>query len=497
MIKDLRLRTQLPILIFFLTVYCAAVGVSYSLQSRAQSDLEAAFHEDLAVLTKLPRLGDELRHLELLTNEYLLTGNETWISDRLLLIADIRKTQAELSVLLVREGESNLWSDMDKRLSAYLAQQDEWIARKKSGRLSFSNAVRIDDSQKKAFNAVIDTVLAMRDSNLLELQQRRASARRAARLTFYMTLGTGFLVGGLLSAFFLIYVIRPLTELESYASNWELGREWSLKPTNAGPEIQNLFNCLRVMSTRLSSEFHREQDLAQFKSQLVSLVSHEFNNALSVLNGVSVLLEETEGRKDEARRKDYYAMLKGNIRTLHVAANNLLNMGRLESGKFALSPRKTMMRDVISSCIQRLEILSLRKEISVALDVPEAPLFVLADPEAMSLVVTNLLSNAIKYTPEKGHVFISIAHEENDPKHVRVSFRDTGIGIKADEKERIFSGFYRTERGKDQAKGFGVGLSLAKRIVEAHGSTLNVDSKPNKGSVFWFLLPVFEEKSGA
>src|SRR5208282_3957565 len=121
------------------------------------------------------------------------------------------------------------------------------------------------------------------------------------------------------------------------------------------------------------------------------------------------------------------------------AANNLLNMGRLESGKFALNPRKTMVRDVVQQCMQRLEILSLRKNISVALDVPDTPLYVRGDPEALSLVVTNLLSNAIKYTPDNGHVFVRVARDEADGRKVRVSFKDTGIGIKPDERERIFS----------------------------------------------------------
>ena len=492
MMRHLRLQAQLPILLFFLALYTIAVGISFRSQTRAQVELENAFHTDLRVLTSLPRLGDDLRHLELLTNEYLLTGNADWLSERKRVVGDIRGRAMELRGLLRDPKERQIWDEMDRQLSSTLVREDEWIARKRAGRLSFANAVRLDDSSKKSFDEVIGDVLRMRDANFQELQRHRAAGRHAAKVTFYMTLGTGFAFGGLLSIFFLFYVIRPLTRLETYARSWQLGREWDLEPPSSGPEIKTLFSCLKDMSTRLNHDYSREQDLAQFKSQLVSLVSHEFNNALSVLNGVSLLLEETEGKEDAERRSRYYEMLNGNIRSLHVAANNLLNMGRLESGKFALNLRGTQLRDVVSQCIQRLEILSLRKNIAVAFDVPELPLFVHADPEAMSLVVTNLLSNAIKYTPEGGHVLARIAPDEKTG-FARVSIKDTGIGIKADEKERIFSGFFRTERGKDTAKGFGVGLSLAKRIVEAHGTTLNVDSRVGKGSTFWFLLPLDAE----
>jgi len=208
------------------------------------------------------------------------------------------------------------------------------------------------------------------------------------------------------------------------------------------------------------------------------------------------LLESTEGQGPTPRRLEYYGMLKANVRALIVAASNLLNMGRLESGRFAVTPRRTDLDELLRGCAHRLTILSRQKEQTVELRLPDPPRPVRADPEALTLVVTNLLSNAIKYTPEKGRIELGVAPVEGDPGRVRVYCRDTGIGISAADRDRVFSGYYRTESGQQVAAGFGVGLSLARKIVEAHGYELDLDSEPGKGSTFSFTLPLWTDGAG-
>lgn len=491
MLQRLRLRSQLTIVLLFMAVYTVVVAVSYLSVSRSQSDLEEAFQQDLMVLTRLPRLGDQLRQVELLTNQYLLTGNKSWVAARKRVTDDIFATEKDLTGLLSEGREQRIWASFDAELSTYLKQQEKWIARKEQGRLSLPNAVRFG-GENKSFDEVLARVVQMRDENFQRLQERRRAARRAARKTFYVTLATGFVVAGLLALLASWYVIGPITILEDYARRWQLGQDWRLETPATGPELQGLFGVLSQMSRRLNERFIKEHELAQFKTQLVSLVSHEFNNALSVINGVSLLLEETEKQpeKGNGKRQTYYDMLKANIRSLHIASNNLLNMGRLESGKFAVNLRRTLLRDILQQAAQRLEILALRKGITIELEFPETPIDVRADPESLSLVATNLIGNAIKYTPDNGRVTIRLERDAKDERRVRVSVSDTGIGIKPEDKERIFSGYFRTEQGKGAAKGFGVGLSLAKRIVEAHDSKLEVDSVPGQGSTFWFTLPI-------
>ena len=187
-------------------------------------------------------------------------------------------------------------------------------------------------------------------------------------------------------------------------------------------------------------------------------------------------------------------MLLSNVRSLAFSAGNLLNMSRLESGRYAIEPKKTILRSILKESLERLQILYERKKLKVKLDVPEQLFAVKADPEALALVVTNLLNNAIKYTPSEGEVTLGLYR---DGDRIRVYCQDSGIGISPAEQKNIFSGYHRTEEGKIAAKGFGVGLMLAREIAEAHGSVLEVQSQLGQGSTFSFTLPIWDESESS
>lgn len=489
--RQLRLRTQLAIVAVFLAVYSLAIAISYRVEARAHANLERAFRQDLTTLTSLPRIADLLRHEALVSQQYLLTGRKSWLGERARTITEIHKLQQDIDPLLSDDTERRLWAELGRRLDGYLSEQGQWVERRRQGRLMAGSAVELI-APSGPLEGLVSVLVEVRDRNTLALQSRREAALRASQLTFYLTLGAGLLIGTLLVVFVSWYVIGPLTRLEGYARGWRLGDDWTLPAETSGPEIESLFVCLREMSARLNEEYAKERDLARFKSQLVSMVSHEFNNALSIIGGAALVLEDTDGQKTDKRRS-YYGMLKANIQALGSAARNLLNMGRLESGRFALTPRRTELAALVRACAQRQELLSLRKQQKVVLELPEGGLDVKADPEGLSLVLANLISNAIKYTPEGGTITVRAGLDETQAGRARVTVRDTGIGIKPADHERVFSGYYRTEQGKSAAPGFGIGLPLAKRILEAHDSVLNLDSDAGKGASFWFTLPVWTE----
>jgi signal transduction histidine kinase len=235
----------------------------------------------------------------------------------------------------------------------------------------------------------------------------------------------------------------------------------------------------------------KAEELNKFKTGLVSVVSHEFGNALTIMKIATTLLEKKIPPKWLKESDRLFDMLLTNIDVLNRAVQNLLNMGRMEAGKLAIELKPTDAGQILRNAVKAMALMSEQKELHVVLELPEDLQPVRADVGSLTLVISNLMSNAIKYTPAKGRIVLGVEREGSRPGFYRVYVRDTGIGISEEDRRKVLGGHYRSESGKKMtARGFGVGLSLAQQIVEAHGGTIQIEGSPGKGSRFSFLLPI-------
>ncbi len=274
---------------------------------------------------------------------------------------------------------------------------------------------------------------------------------------------------------------QPVHKLRALQSG---ARDFISKPFDLAEVLMRIRNMLEVRLLHKQAE-----DLNKFKTNLVSVVSHEFGNALSIMKVATILLEERlppEWLKESARLFD---MIRTNIDGLTRAVQNLLNMGRLEAGKLAINFTATDAAEVLRSVLKCMELLCEKKALRVSLEFPNDLPLVRADQASLTLVVSNLLSNAIKYTPENGRIALGILAESSRAGYYRIYVQDTGIGVSEEDRAKILSGHYRPESGKKMtSKGFGVGLSLAQQIIEAHDSSIEIEGGPGSGSRFSFLL---------
>lgn len=264
-------------------------------------------------------------------------------------------------------------------------------------------------------------------------------------------------------------------------------KDFVSKPFDLPEVLMRIRNMLEV---RLLQK--RAQDLNKFKTDLVAVVSHEVGNALSVMRVATFLLEENlppEWLKTNSR---FFDMIQTNIDGLTGAVENLLNMGRLEAGKLAIEFAPVDAAQILRGVHKRLEVLCEKKALRVSMEIPPGLRPVRADLASLTLVVSNLLSNAIKYTPENGSIILGILVEESRAGHYRIFVQDSGIGVAEEDRAKILGGHFRSESGKKMtSKGFGVGLSLAQQLVEAHESGIEIEGGPGKGSRFSFVLPAF------
>jgi signal transduction histidine kinase len=233
----------------------------------------------------------------------------------------------------------------------------------------------------------------------------------------------------------------------------------------------------------------RELSVAQLQSDFVAAVSHEFRTPLTTMRQLSEMLVRGRVSNDQ-RRQEFYEALLGESERLHRLVEGLLNFGRMEAGelRYRFEPLDPtgLVRNVVDEFQREVSKDGYHIELTENADLPA----IRADQESLARVFWNLLDNAVKYSPECHTVWVDLMRAG---KRLMVRVRDQGLGIPAEEQKEIFRKFVRgAASGAASIKGTGIGLAMARQIVEAHGGEISVESAPGKGSAFTVLLPLVE-----
>ncbi len=227
----------------------------------------------------------------------------------------------------------------------------------------------------------------------------------------------------------------------------------------------------------------------KMKSDFVSIVSHELRTPLtSIKNAASILLKGGIAKRPvNSDEKELLNIILSNVDRQAKIVSDLLDISKIEENLISINFEITDMTALVQKAVKSLQPQAEGKKINMLFssDIKEKPASI--DPEHTLRIIDNLIVNAIKFTPEGGRITIKV--EEAD-KEVKVTVSDTGIGISATDKEKLFSKFYRSSDAKaKEQKGWGLGLAITKSLVEAQGGKIGVDSEPGKGSSFYFTVP--------
>ena len=236
-------------------------------------------------------------------------------------------------------------------------------------------------------------------------------------------------------------------------------------------------------------------ELNMTKDKFFSIIAHDLRNPFSSMIGFSeMLLEDLEElSKDEIR--DSLKIIHSSAKNSFSLLDNLLAWSRLETGHMPFDPSKVILTNAVEEVVNVLFNLAYRKKIEISnLIGPE--MLAWADKNMLNTILNNLIMNAIKFTPFGGeiNIFAGIHASESDSgkEFIRISVADTGIGMEADAREKLFAANKLVSTpGTDKEQGTGLGLLLVREMVERHGGVIQVESNPGKGSVFSFLIPAF------
>lgn len=296
--------------------------------------------------------------------------------------------------------------------------------------------------------------------------------------------GSLLLGGGIAALFSLIFVYLvsrqvtlPIQKMKQMALKFSKGDFSPRVEIKSHDELGELARVLNEMAGKL-------EETERNRKELLANISHELRTPLTTVQGYIEAL--IDGVLPDEKREESLKLVMEEVRKTEGLVNSILELSRLEAGAIKMDIRTFDLKGLFSRIKEKFSLSFEKKDLRLEEMIPETEVFVQGDPDRVGEVIEILLDNSLRYTPPQGEVKVSV-YSEGD----RVFFKieDTGIGIAPEDLPRIFNRFYRsTNIPKGEKLGAGLGLAIAKEIIEAHGSQIKVESISGKGSTFSFFL---------
>jgi signal transduction histidine kinase len=326
------------------------------------------------------------------------------------------------------------------------------------------------------------------------------------QLTVYSLLGLLVVVATMTAALLIARSIaRPVRLLNLAAAEFGRGNFSARAPAEGRDEISQLGMNFNSMAAGLEQREARFAELDQLKSEFVSSVSHEMRTPLTTIKALTRLL--MRDGIDEVKRREYLETISVECDRQIDLVLNLLDMSRIEGGVLRVTHAKVDVEELIASVVKSETRSAEKRGHDLRVELPDALAPVCADPKALRRVLSNIIENAIKYTPDGGLIIVS-AHQTED--NVAVSVTDNGRGIPPEDMPHLFDKFHRGRPAPHSAamrnattdaefledadvSGVGLGLFLARNVMEQMGGSIGVQSEVGRGSTFTLHLPVWRD----
>lgn len=314
----------------------------------------------------------------------------------------------------------------------------------------------------------------------------RTQQRSPLQETFINSVNKSVLTGGIiagivgivLALLFSRNILKPIRELTEATKKMQQGELDQRVDTSSGGEIGKLGDSFNELARRLKEQ-------KTLREEMVSDVAHELRNPLSNIQGYLEGLRE--GMIDPT--KQVFETLHQQSLVLNRLVNDLRDVNRAKAGKLNLDKKSLVLEDIISREIKALKAKAEENEVEISKNLNGSNL-IEADPERISQVVRNLLDNAITHTPKEGEIKIET---RTSSEEVITTVMDDGAGIPEEDLPYIFDRFYRVDKSRSRGTGgTGLGLTIAKEIIESHGGKITAKSREGEGSKFEFTIPLPE-----
>ena len=280
-------------------------------------------------------------------------------------------------------------------------------------------------------------------------------------------------------------ISRPLRTIERTAAEIGRGNYVERVKIDTSDEIGDLAQTINTMAEKLEKVEQERYHLEQVRNDFLANVSHELRTPLTAIQGFLEALQDGLVEEEEARQK-YYAVMYTETMQVNRLVDDLMDLMKLENNEVNLAKFPVDVGEVINKVAFSFRAEAEEKGLHIAVEVADELPRIYADKDRIAQILKNFLKNAVKFT-ERGEIRL-IAETEDEWVRIRVA--DTGIGIAADDLNRIWERFFKVDRGRSKNnKGTGLGLAIVKELVELHDGKWSVESMPGHGSTFTVWLP--------
>ncbi len=263
-------------------------------------------------------------------------------------------------------------------------------------------------------------------------------------------------------------------------------------PAASADDLGRLGRNINLMASRLETLIEELRAKEQFQRQLITNISHDLRSPMAALRGYveTFVIRGTEMSDDERNR--HLEVITGNLDHLDRLVDHLLQLSRLDAGQARFQMEDFPLAELVDGVLTRCEGVAQTKNVALDVEIPDELPLVHADPLQIAQVLQNLLDNGIKFNRPHGRVVVAVAAAA---ERVRVTVRDDGEGIAPEILPHIFDRFYMGDLSRHRkGESNGLGLAIAQKIVQGHGSNLTVESRPGEGSAFTFTLAAAETR---
>ena len=315
-----------------------------------------------------------------------------------------------------------------------------------------------------------------------------APLRRVERFALFLFLG-GIAMTIVVSLWFSYLLTKSIEMLHKGVEMIGLGHFGYRVQVHTNDEMQELAEAFNGMIKGIEEAQERDEEVSKMKSEFLSIAAHQLRTPLSALKWVLNLTLEGDLGKLQKKQKELLGKGYETNERMIMLVNDLLDVVRIEEGRFDYKLEKGAVVEIMESIVRETRVLAEKKGVQLFFHKPSRRLPEVAlDLLKFRLAVANIIDNAVQYTPTNGRIDIEFVRKDNE---ILVSVKDTGIGITADQLSRVFTKFFRADNAmRVVTAGSGLGLFIAKNIIEKHGGKIWIESQEGKGTTVYFTIPI-------